>query len=273
MKANVKVNPQDPVAVPLLGVEGLSLQMGGRWLCRELSFRLDVGECLVLLGPNGAGKTTLLHTLAGLHTPQSGEVKLAGRLYARWPARAAARCRGLLAQRQPDHFAASVLETVLIGRHPHLGRWSQESEEDQAIALNALAAVGLAEFAGREVLSLSGGERQRVAIASLLAQTPQLMLLDEPLNHLDLRYQIAILDLLRARVHEGVSDQRCAAVLVLHDINLAARYADRVILLDGKGGVVAGTRAEVMRSELLSAAFSHPLHSVSGPHGNFFVPA
>lgn len=257
---------------PLLLAERINLQVGKRSLCRALSFTLDAGECLVLLGPNGAGKTTLLHTLAGLHQPQGGVVRLQGRPYAAWSARAAARCRGLLAQRQPDHFAASVLETVLIGRHPHLGRWALEGAQDQALALQALADVGLEGFAGRDVLSLSGGERQRVAIAALLAQAPPLMLLDEPLNHLDLRYQIEILDLLRARVDGRQGGRRCAAVLVLHDINLAMRYADRVILLDGRGGALAGTRAEVMRSEQLGAAFEHPLQCVEGPQGTFFIP-
>ena len=225
---------------PLLEAEGLALQVGERWLCCEFSLRLVAGECLALLGPNGAGKTTLLHTLAGLRAPSVGQVRLAGKPYAAWPALEAARCRGLLVQQQPDQFGASVLETVLIGRHPHLGRWGWESAADEALARQALAEVGLQGFEAREVLTLSGGERQRVAIATLLAQAPQLFLLDEPLNHLDLHYQITTLELFRALIR--AQGMQRAVVMVLHDINLAARYADHVILLDGRGGVIAGER-------------------------------
>ena len=254
----------------LLEAEGLALQVGERWLCCEFSLRLVAGECLALLGPNGAGKTTLLHTLAGLRAPSVGQVRLAGKPYAAWPALEAARCRGLLVQQQPDQFGASVLETVLIGRHPHLGRWGWESAADEALARQALAEVGLQGFEAREVLTLSGGERQRVAIATLLAQAPQLFLLDEPLNHLDLHYQITTLELFRALIRaQGV--QR-AVVMVLHDINLAARYADHVILLDGRGGVIAGDREAVLRADLLSQAFGHPLRRVESAGRVIFVP-
>ncbi len=238
----------------LLEAERLALQVGARWLCCEFSLKLMAGECLVLLGPNGAGKTTLLHTLGGLRAPSVGAVRLGGKAYAVWPALAAARFRGVLAQQQPDHFAASVLETVLIGRHPHLGRWGWEGAEDEAIARAALADVGLAGFEQRDILTLSGGERQRVAVAALLAQAPRLFLLDEPLNHLDLRYQIEVLDLFRR-----LADQGRGVVMVLHDLNLAARYADHIILLDGRGGVSAGDRDSILQADRLSHAFGHPL--------------
>ena len=261
-------------AAPLLEAEGLALQVGGRWLCCEFSLKLAAGECLALLGPNGAGKTTLLHTLAGLRDPSVGQVRLGGLPYAAWPALDAARFRGLLVQQQPDHFAASVLETVLIGRHPHLGRWGWEGPEDERIARDALAAVGLADFAARDVLTLSGGERQRVSIAALLAQAPQLFLLDEPLNHLDLHHQIATLDLFRRLVREraGVPHGGRGVVMVLHDINLAARYADHVILLDGRGGVRAGDRDSVLQPELLSQAFGHPLRRFEVDGRVTFIP-
>ncbi len=261
-------------AVPLLEAERLALQVGERWLCCEFSLSLAPGECLALLGPNGAGKTTLLHTLAGLREPTVGQVRLGGLPYAAWSPLETARFRGLLPQQQPDHFAASVLETVLIGRHPHLGRWGWETSEDEAIARQALADVGLQGFETRDVLTLSGGERQRVAIATLLAQSPQLFLLDEPLNHLDLHYQIATLEWFRAIVR-GVRDAKAAqhgVVLVLHDINLAARYADHIILLDGRGGVKAGDRDTVLRADLLSQAFGHPLRRFENEGRVVFLP-
>ncbi|ATE62313.1 ABC transporter ATP-binding protein [Thauera sinica] len=257
---------------PLLEAEGLALQVGGRWLCCEFSLTLAAGECLALLGPNGAGKTTLLHTLAGLREPTAGRVRIGGRPYAAWPAPEAARFRGLLAQQQPDHFAASVLETVLIGRHPHLGRWGWEGAEDERIARDALAAVGLAGFAQRDVLTLSGGERQRVAIAALLVQAPRLYLLDEPLNHLDLHHQIATLDMFRRLVREDAGGPGRGVVMVLHDIDLAARYADHVILLDGRGGVRAGERDSVLRPDLLSHAFGHPLRRYEVDGRVTFIP-
>jgi iron complex transport system ATP-binding protein len=268
------------VSAILLEADGLALRVGERWLCCEFSLKLAAGECLALLGPNGAGKTTLLHTLAGLREPSVGQVRLGGLSYAGWSALEAARFRGLLEQQQPDHFAASVLETVLIGRHPHLGRWGWEGVEDERIARAALAEVGLADMADRDVLTLSGGERQRVAIAALLAQAPRLFLLDEPLNHLDLRYQIATLELLRRLVRgsggDGVVDggERGGRglVMVLHDINLAARYADHVILLDGRGGVRAGDRDSVLQPELLSHAFGHPLRRFEVGGRVTFIP-
>jgi iron complex transport system ATP-binding protein len=260
-------------AAPLLEADRLALRIGERWLCCEFSLSLAAGECLALLGPNGAGKTTLLLTLAGLREPTVGEVRLGGRPYAAWPALAAARFRGLLAQQQPDHFAASVLETVLIGRHPHLGRWGWEDGRDVALAERALADVGLAGFATRDVLTLSGGERQRVAIATLLVQAPRLFLLDEPLNHLDLHHQIATLALFRRLCNEAAADGAgCGVVMVLHDINLAARYADHVILLDGRGGVVAGARERVLQADLLSQAFGHPLRRFELDGRPTFIP-
>lgn len=251
----------------LLEASSIALKVGERWLCCEFSLRLAAGECLVLLGPNGAGKTTLLHTLAGLRAPTVGSVRLGGRAYADWDSLAAARFRGLLAQQQPDHFSASALQTALIGRHPHLGRWGWESAEDIAMAGAALAEVGLGDFAERDILSLSGGERQRVSIATLLTQAPQLFLLDEPTNHLDLHYQVAVLELFDRLKREGRG-----IVMVLHDINLAARFADHVILLDGRGGVVAGTHAEVLQAERLSHAFGHPIRRLDADGRTLFIP-
>lgn len=251
----------------LLEADGLALKIGERWLCREFSLNLPAGECLVLLGPNGAGKTTLLHTLAGLREPTAGAVRLAGLGYTRRTAREAALIRALLPQSQPDHFSSTVLEAALIGRHPHLQRWAWEGPQDHGIARAALAAVGIADLAERDVASLSGGERQRAALATVLAQQPQLFLLDEPLNHLDLHYQIEVLELFR-----GLAAKGRGVVMVLHDINLAARYADQAILLDGRGGVTAGPAAEVLVADRLSAAFGHPLRQAAVEGHTLFVP-
>lgn len=251
----------------LLRTAKLTVSLPERTFCRDLEMQLRGGQVLAILGPNGAGKTTLLHTLAGLRAPQGGEVWLEEKHYAQWSGDAAARCRALLLQQQPDYFASSVLETTLVGRHPHLGRWGWESAADLKIAQAALAALGLEGMAVRDILSLSGGERQRVALAALLAQQPRLFLLDEPLNHLDLHYQVAVLELFRQLAAQGRG-----VVLVLHDINLAARYADQVLLLDGKGGAVCGCTEEVLRGDRLSHAFGHPLRSFTVDGRTVFLP-
>lgn len=255
------------MSAPMLEVDGVALQVGKRWLCCEFAMQLAAGECLALLGPNGAGKTTLLNTIAGLRSPTVGEVRIEGRPLAQWDSLALARCRGLLTQHQGDHFSSSVLQTVLIGRHPHLGRWGWEGEADEALARAALREVGLEGFEARDVQTLSGGERQRVAIATLLTQSPRLFLLDEPSNHLDLHFQIAMLDLFRQRANAG-----CGVVMVLHDVNLAARYADHVILLDGRGGVKAGSRDEILCESWLSAAFGHRLRRFECDGKVIFLP-
>lgn len=255
------------MTAPLLSTQKLTVALGERIFCRELDLTIEPGTVVAILGPNGAGKTLLLHTLAGLRAPSSGQVLLEGRAYAEWPAPDAARCRGLLTQQQSDYFASSVLETTLVGRHPHLGRWDWESAQDLKIARAALAATGLEGLAARSILNLSGGERQRVALAALLAQQPHLFLLDEPLNHLDLHYQIAMLELFKRLAGEGRS-----IILVLHDINLAVRYADSVILLDGHGRIDFGPSTEILNSPLLGHAFSHPLLSFEIEGRKLFLP-
>jgi len=264
--------PWDDASLPLLAARGLALKRGGRELCRPFDLEVRAGQCMAILGRNGAGKTTLLHALAGVHgegdaLALSGEVRFGKRLAASWPPRQAACFRGLLPQRQPSPFAASVLETVLIGRHPHLGRWGWESDEDTAIARAAIAAVGLTGFEERDLRALSGGERQRVALATLLAQTPRLFLLDEPLNHLDLHHRIAVLELLAALAASGRG-----VAMVLHEFELAARYADTIALLDGEGGVTVGPTADTLTPERLSHAFGHPLRRLEVEGRTVFLP-
>jgi iron complex transport system ATP-binding protein len=252
---------------PVLAADRLTVEVGRRDVCRELDFSVQPGDTLVILGRNGAGKTTLLHTLAGLRDMARGAVLLSGQPYAAWPRGHEACLRGLLAQSQPDFFSATVLETALVGRHPYLGRWDWEGPEDEAIAMAALTTMGLDSFAERQVPTLSGGERQRLAIAALLVQQPRLYLLDEPLAHLDLHHEITVLDHFRDLAANGAG-----VVMVLHDINLAARYASHVLLLDGEGGHVIGPAAEVLTAERLSAAFGHPLRAVVDGNSTLFVP-
>lgn len=252
----------------LLSVRDLDVNIGSVRVAAGLGFELAAGERLAILGRNGTGKTTLLSTLAGLRKAEAGSVSLCGESYETLGPRRAAQLRGLLPQGHLDAFQSTVLETALIGRHPHLGRWAWEGREDERIAREALAAVDLAGLGSREVHTLSGGERQRLAIAALLAQQPQVYLLDEPLAHLDLNHQIAVLELLSRRARaDGVG-----IVMVLHDINLALRYADRTLLLFGESRTLEGPVAAVLTAESLSRLYGHPLREMRDGGARYFVP-
>lgn len=253
----------------LLRAVSLDIGVAGRQLLHQLKLTLSRGQCWALLGANGTGKTTLLHTLAGLRPAQGGSLWLQGTPLARLPRRTIAQRVGLLPQDSSDSFPASVLETALIGRHPHLGRWQSESAEDVALALEALAQVGLADQAARACQTLSGGERRRLALATLLTQAPHLLLLDEPSNHLDLHHQIDALRHLRGLADGGEH----GVLMALHDVNLAARYCDHVLLLFGDGHWQAGPAATLLNAEVLSQLYRHPVAEISGPDGQrAFLP-
>jgi len=239
---------------PLLEAFDLALRAGSRTLVAALSFAVRPGELWAVLGPNGSGKTTLLHALAGLRAPDGGSVRLSGRPLHAWNAHDAARLRGLLPQTLHDAFSASVLDIVLMGRHPHLSRWAWENGEDRTVASAALAAVELGALAERDVTTLSGGERQRVGIAALLTQDPLVLLLDEPVAHLDLHHQVIVL----RRLREMAADQGKAIVLSIHDLNLARRFATHGLVL-GPDGPVLGDVDEAMSEQALSGAFGHPV--------------
>lgn len=253
---------------PLLETRGLHLSIGDKLICRDLNLCVRQGERWGVLGVNGVGKTTLLLALAGLKTPQSGKVYLNGTSLNKLPKRQAAQLSGVMFQDSDDTFPASVLETALIGRHPYLQRWEWESVEDEAIARAALQAVGIADLAQRRSNTLSGGERRRLALATLLTQDPALMLLDEPVNHLDLRHQMDTLELLTRQA----AQHRKALVMVLHDVNLAARYCDALLLLFGHGEVLQGSVGEVLNEESLSRLYGHPVRRVETAEGALFYP-
>ena len=240
---------------PLLATHALTLRTGARTLIEGLTQCFEAGEIWCVAGANGAGKTTLIATLAGLRESAAGRVEVDGIALRDWqPVRLAQR-RALMPQDVRDAFSASVLDTVLLNRYPHLAGWGWENEDDRAAAHAALATLGLEAFAARDVLSLSGGERQRVALAAVLCQGAPLLLLDEPLSPLDLHHQIACLEALSHWVNTGSR----AVVFSCHDLNLARRYATHALLLDGRGGCFAGPVRDVLTAERASAAFGHPL--------------
>lgn len=256
-------------------VADVDLKVGQVKVSQQLGFEVYPGEMVAILGRNGVGKSTLLSCFAGLpYGELYGSVLLGGKTYAQWGDRAAACWRGWLPQKQQDSFSASVLETVLSGRHPHLNRWSWESSEDKALAIQSLAAVGMADFSERDVMTLSGGERQRVAIATILTQSPSLYFMDEPLAHLDLNHQIEVLSLLRDKARQ----EHVACVMVLHEPGLAHRYCDSALLLFGEGEWQYGSCDSVLTAENLSRLYGYPLVQIDradaqGVTQRWFVPA
>jgi iron complex transport system ATP-binding protein len=244
----------------------LTVEVAGRALVRQLDLTIASGTLTAILGRNGAGKTMTLHTLAGLRAPAHGSVTLDGELLANWPRRALARKLGLLMQTTEDPFPSSVLDSVLVGRHPHIDFWRWESEADRAIARAALAAVALEELAERDVDTLSGGERRRVALATLLAQNPDVFLLDEPINHLDPHHQLDVLKLLREKAQAGRM-----VVMSLHDAGLAARFSDHALLLFGNGDWLSGPTSEVLTPQTMTKLYGVAVREISWAGGRTFV--
>jgi iron complex transport system ATP-binding protein len=223
---------------------------------------------LAVLGRNGAGKSSLLHVLAGLAAPASGEVRLDGIGLADWPRRALAQRLGLLPQAIEDPFPGSALQTALVGRHPHLDFWQWEGEADRAVALECLDAMDLAGLDARDVATLSGGERRRLAIATVLAQDPQVFLLDEPIQQLDPQHQLGVLRRFRALADGGRS-----VVLSLHDAGLAARFADEALLLYGDGHWLHGPVDEVLDAKTVGGLYGIDVRELRWNEGRTFVPA
>ncbi len=248
--------------------QSLGVSIAGKEICGKLDLELAAGQFWGLLGPNGIGKTTLLKCLAGLTTPDAGTVFLENQAIDKLPRRVIARLLGMLQQHTVYVFDASVLETALTGRHPHLGYWEREGANDKQKALEAIQAVDLEGFEGRSVTGLSGGEARRLAFASLIVQEPAILLLDEPTNHLDMKHQIRIMDQIEKQVSEG---QR-AVLTALHDVNLAARYCSHILMLFGDGEWRAGPAADMLNQNLLETLYQCRVESVQTSTGKRFLP-
>lgn len=236
----------------------LVVRLGGREVLAGVSLRARAGEVLALVGPNGAGKSTLLAALAADLPADEGAVRVCGRPVAQWPARELALRRAVLPQAAALSFPFAVEDVVRMGRAPWAG--TDLEDDDERVVREAMAATEVVEFAARPFSALSGGERARVALARVLAQRAPLLLLDEPTAALDLRHQELVLRICRERAAAGE-----AVVVVLHDLGLAAAYADRVAVL--RGGVLAaeGPPAEVFTGELLSEVYRQPVEVFPHP--------
>ena len=231
---------------------------------RGVDLTLGSGELVALVGPNGGGKSSLVHGLLGLVPLSGGGVTLDQRPIAEWTRQELARRVALVPQREDTPFSWRVEEMVGFGRYARLGPLSPMTAQDREAVEQALARCDITAFRRRTVETLSGGEWQRVRIARALAQTPALLVLDEPTASLDIGHEMELFELVAGLVKEGL-----AALVVTHHLNLAARYAGRMLLLDGGRVAAAGTPAQVMRPELLSAVFRWPVAVVTlegAPH-------
>jgi iron complex transport system ATP-binding protein len=215
-------------------VSGLDLRYGKKQILRNVSFSVEEGEFFLVIGPNGSGKTSLLKAIAGLATPAAGAIEVLGKCQTEWSRKEFARRVALVSQHVPDDFPFRVAETVLMGRSPHLGLWETEKTEDRLLAVEAMKFTDVAHLADRRLDQLSGGERQLVFIARAICQSPRLLILDEPTAALDPAHQVQILDL----VEDLRSRQKVTVIMVSHDLNMAALYGDRLLLL--ADGEVAG---------------------------------
>lgn len=236
--------------LPLLQAERVSYSAGGRVLVQGLTVELRPGRFIGVVGPNGAGKSTLLRLLNGLLAPAGGTVLLDGENLDRMTPERVARSVARVPQVLPSELDFTALEVVLMGRYARSAGWS-ESQADREAAGAALASTGMSGMAHRLYSTLSGGERQRVIIARALAQEPAVLLLDEPTASLDLRHQLEVLQGVRRLVAGG----RLAAVAAIHDISLAARFCDELLVMDGGRAVAGGAPAEVLTPAVLERVF------------------
>jgi len=241
----------------ILDVRGVSYRYPGARTeaLHDVALALGAGDFHAVLGPNGSGKTTLVRVALGVLVPHQGAARLLGRPAAGWQRRELARIAAVVAQREENLFPQRVRDTVLLGRYPHLSLWGDERPADHAAVARALERCDIAHLADRWIWTLSGGEYQRVRLARALAQEPRLLVLDEPTSSLDVRHEMELFELARRLADES----RLAILLITHHLNLAARFADRLLLLS-EGGVVAhGPPGDVLTREAVERVFGWPV--------------
>lgn len=234
-----------------LEIKDVTVRLGGREILRDVSLAVERGEIAALIGANGAGKTTLLKTANGGVAPFSGEVLLGGRGIAEMNRREIARKAAVVAQENETKFPVSVEEFVLAGRFAHTTAFGWEKDDDIAAAEREMAACGLSELRSRVMNELSGGERQRVVLARALAAETELLMLDEPTANLDISHQVSMFELIRRKCRED----GLAALVIMHDLNLAAAFARKIILLGGGKVVASGTPEAVLSAANLKNVY------------------
>jgi iron complex transport system ATP-binding protein len=251
----------------LLSANSLSLRYNESPVVQDFSLSVAPKTMIGLIGPNGGGKTTILRALAGLIEPAAGTVTVSGKQAYRMERRVRARCIGWVPQQEIAPWMLTVIEMVHLGRAPHRGWLLPYTADDKRVVELALTRTDLLSLKYRPVNKLSGGEFQRVLIARVLAQEPQVLLLDEPTANLDIHHQVEILELVRDLIEE----KELSVVMAVHDLNLAARYCDQLILLHNGRQVSAGTPEHVLTSENLSMVFGVEAQLYRDPWGYWSV--
>jgi iron complex transport system ATP-binding protein len=244
-----------------LSAQGVRLGYGERIVVEDLDLDVITGSVTAVIGPNGCGKSTLLRALGRLLKPSAGQVLLDGKRIDKLPTREVAKILGLLPQSPIAPEGLTVADLVARGRHPHQAWYRQWSSDDEEAVAQALEWTGIADLAERPVDELSGGQRQRAWISMVLAQGTDLLLLDEPTTFLDLAHQVDVLELVR-RLH---SEAGRTVVMVLHDLNFASRYADRLFAMREGQIVAAGEPADVITQELLAEVFGLDARVIPDP--------
>ena len=233
-----------------ISAQNLAYEIEGKTLLDGVDLEAERGQLVGLIGPNGAGKTTLLRTISGILRYRRGSVRLEGSDLMSLSPKDVAATLALVPQIAPYTYGFTSMELVLMGRYPHLGRFQIEGREDDRIARDAMRLTEIEQFADRTLDTLSGGERQRVFVARALAQQPRILLMDEPTANLDVLHQLKVLDLVRQLVVDGLT-----AVAAIHDLNMAARYCDKLVLLSGGRVLAEGSPSDVLTPETIESAF------------------
>lgn len=250
----------------MLEIQSLCVKYGQRRVLEDITLSVQPGEILVVAGPNGAGKSTLIRAVSGVLPVDSGRVVIQGKELLSLPAGERARNLAVVPQARNLPGAFTVYESVLLGRTPYLGWIGQPRPADHERVKRAMERTSTLELSTRRVGELSGGEQQRVLLARALAQDTPVLLLDEPTTHLDLQHQSRLLNLVRALA----SERKIAVLMVLHDLNLAGLYADRVALLVNGRIRAYGSPQEVLTEETLTQAYKVPVHVM--PHPEYGSP-
>ncbi len=238
-----------------IGAENLVVAIDQHVLVKQLDFFAGASEIWAMLGANGAGKTTLMHTLAGLRKPTAGRVDIDGKDIEVLNRRQIASRLGVLLQHTVDALPSTVLETALLGTHARSAWFTGEGDAEIELAVEKLKLVGIDHLSHRRVDTLSGGERRRLALATVLVQSPHVLLLDEPTNHLDLKHQFELLEIVKSEALE----HQTTVMMILHDVNHAARFCTHAMLLYGGGEVGCGETATLLNRENLSRLYGRPI--------------
>jgi iron complex transport system ATP-binding protein len=252
-----------------LQVKNLTVSIADKTLCHDLSISFEPGQFWGIMGNNGVGKSTLLHTLMGFISAKSGHISLDNQAVHSLPRLKLARQMGIMLQEYEYHFPCTVFEAAIIGRHPFIKGWNWEDENDKQLALQSLEKTGIDHLMHRSVNTLSGGEKRRLNLATLLTQNPGYYLLDEPVNHLDIKAQLKLLSLLANQFKQG----NHGGIMVIHDPNLAARFCDHLLFLYPDGQWLSGPTEKVLNESNLTTLFDYPINRIQTEPYPVFAPA